>query len=143
RQAQLSDRLLVEARLEEIDQLCAAQQSIAEAHIEQADDRLPGKLGDPLLQPFQISVGVDCANQRADRGPAYHVRPDARVQQCPNHTDMRPAARRAATEGEGNARAQSLARHDHFTASSSTSNNSAASGGITLPAPFEPYASSA
>ncbi|CAM2150685.1 hypothetical protein PT2222_240068 [Paraburkholderia tropica] len=111
RHFQVVDRAAVELLREQVDDLAPAQQPARKAQIEQPHHGLPRELADPVLEPVQIAIGIDRAHQRADRGAADHIGPDARFLQRADRADMRPAARRPAAQHEPHAAGASSLRH--------------------------------
>jgi hypothetical protein len=96
---------LVDADLLQVGHHLAAvyQPAARQADVGQAEDLAPGRRLRPLAQRAELARDIGGADQRADRRAADDVRLDAGLDQRSDDADMRPAARRAAAEGEPDA----------------------------------------
>lgn len=100
RQRQLGHLAVDEMTAKELDQLFALDEAAAQGEVEETDHGLQAQAAHPLVQALEVAVHVGGADQRADRGAADDVRIDAGAVQGLNDPDVRPAARRAAAQGQ-------------------------------------------
>jgi hypothetical protein len=66
--------------------------------VKQAEDAALGQAAGEFLEFVELAGEIAAADQCADRGAGNHADLDAGLIQRAQHADMRPAARRTATQ---------------------------------------------
>ena len=81
------------------DPLPLDQPRTGDHHIHETDDVRPGKLAHPPVQRIEKPGREGSGDQRADGGAAGDIDRDPRLQQAPDHADVRPSPGGAAAQG--------------------------------------------
>ena len=98
------DRALLEDAARERHQPRAVQEPPVETHVEHGNHVAHAHPDRPLLEAFEVARRIGRTNERTRRSSADQVGSDPRALQRTDHTDVRPAARRAAAEHEADSR---------------------------------------
>ncbi len=100
-QRQLVDLAVLEHGAEQREQARAADEAAAPGEVHQPHHGAPREAADPALEHVKLAGGVDGAHQRADRRAADEVGLDTALLERADRADVRPAARAAGAQGEG------------------------------------------
>src|SRR5690606_37597782 len=93
------------------EELGPLDQAATHREVQEADHIGPAQVAQPCLEALQLALGMDAADEGADRRATDDVGPDAGLLEHLDRADVRPAACRAATQRQPDAKLAWPAQH--------------------------------